>query len=393
MSSAPARERGSPKDFRAKALGKKGQMQTSIQKENLMKLLSNSKFIKIFTLAAGILLLLAAGLVLIFDPFYHYHGSLPGLKAVVTKSEYQCIGTIRNFDYDSVLCGSSTAENYNNHWFDELFGAKTVKAIKSSGTTADLKFYLDEAFETHEIKNIYYSLDLFALDGDPDVNFVNDSMPLYLFDKNPFNDVKYLWNKDVIFEDIPYLIAMNLAGGYDEGTSYNWWQYKTFSKEDTLSHYSRSDEVTSELEKSEYTDRVDKNVGILTEMVENNSDTKFYFMLPPYSMLWWDSVYRSGQLEEYLYARSQIMEWLLPYENVKIYDFQNDSDIILNLDNYMDPVHFSADVNHLMALECSDENSVYRVTMENKDQKLADMENLANQIMEVEILKYYKAKE
>ena len=106
------------------------------------------------------------------------------MKAVVTKSEYQCIGTIRNFSYDSVLAGSSTAENYNNHWFDEAFSCRTVKAIKSSGTCADLKFlYGGSVCDARSEKNVFYSLDLFALDGDPETNFVNDSMPLYLYDK------------------------------------------------------------------------------------------------------------------------------------------------------------------------------------------------------------------
>ena len=50
------------------------------------------------------------------------------LKAVLTKKEYQGIGTIRNFNYDSLLVGSSTAENFNNKWFDEAFDAVTIKA-------------------------------------------------------------------------------------------------------------------------------------------------------------------------------------------------------------------------------------------------------------------------
>lgn len=354
-----------------------------------MKKIPIKKFIKTFALSAALLLLLAGGLVLLFDPFYHYHGPLPGLKAVVTKSEYQCIGTIRNFDYDSVLCGSSTAENYNNRWFDEMFGAKTVKAIKSSGTTADLKFYLDEAFETHAVKNVFYSLDLFALDGDPEENFVNESMPLYLFDENPVNDVKYLWNKDVIFEDIPYMAAMTLIGNYDEGTSYNWWQYKTFSEEDTLLHYSRPEKVKEDEAASEYEERIDANVKILTEMAEKHPETQFYFMLPPYSLLWWDSMDRTGELEKYLYARYAAMTALLSHENVKIYDFQTDENIILNLDNYMDPVHFSADVNHLMALSCGEEDSSYLVTEENCEGRLEGMEVLAQRILEEEIQKYF----
>ena len=218
----------------------------------------NSKWIRRFAVWTAALLAAIAAVVVIFDPFYHFHGPLPGMKAVVTKSEYQCIGTIRNFSYDSVLAGSSTAENYNNHWFDEAFSCRTVKAIKSSGTCADLKFYMDEAFATHDLKNVFYSLDLFALDGDPETNFVNDSMPLYLYDKNPFNDVKYLFNKDVLFEDIPYLLAMNFSG-YDDGMSYNFWQYKTFSEEEARKHYEQSEEIAPMQEPSEWQARVEEN--------------------------------------------------------------------------------------------------------------------------------------
>lgn len=347
------------------------------------------KFIRCFALAAAIFLFLAAAVIVIFDPFYHYHGPVFGLKAVVTKSEYQCIGTVRNFKYDSVLCGSSTAENYNNHWFDEAFNAKTVKAIKSSATTADLKYYLEEAFATHEVKNIFYSLDLFALDGDPDTNFVNDSMPLYLFDHNIFNDVKYVLNKDVLFEDVPYMLAMNLTGEYDEGTSYNWWQYKSFSEEEALSHYERSGEIQQSLTEEEYCRRVDGNLDLIEQMVMEHPEVNFYFFLPPYSLLWWDSVSRSGQLDEYLYARKQIFSRLTEHENVNVCDFQSEDEIVLNLDNYMDPVHFSADVNHFMVEEAAKKDSDYWVTKENGENKLLQMEALTKRILEEEIDNYF----
>ena len=82
-------------------------------------------------------------LVIVFDPFYQYHEPLPGLKAVLTDKEYQCIGTLRTFDYDALIVGSSVCENYNDHWFDEGFDCKTIKAIRSYGATADLCYLLD----------------------------------------------------------------------------------------------------------------------------------------------------------------------------------------------------------------------------------------------------------
>ena len=79
------------------------------------------KFIKSFFIRSAVLLILIIGLVVVFDPFYQYHKPLPGLKSVLTDKEYQCVGTLRNFDYDSLIVGSSVCENYNNNWFSEGF--------------------------------------------------------------------------------------------------------------------------------------------------------------------------------------------------------------------------------------------------------------------------------
>lgn len=44
----------------------------------------------------------------------------------------------------------------------------------------------------------------------------------------------------------------------------------------------------------EYKEFVDGNVELLVKRVEQHPDTMFYFFYPPYSMLWWDNMYRSG---------------------------------------------------------------------------------------------------
>jgi len=204
------------------------------------------KFIKHFLIQVSILLALAALLVIVIDPFFHYHAPISPLKAVVTKAEYQCVGTIDHFAYDSILLGSSVAENFNNRWFDEAFGCKTIKGIKESGTTADLIYYLERAYESHEISNVFYSLDLFALCADTEPTMLAENMPLYLYNENPLDDVKYVWNKAVIFEHIPYMAAMSFIGDYDEGMSYNWGQYKTFSAADTVNRYNRPREKQEE---------------------------------------------------------------------------------------------------------------------------------------------------
>ena len=91
------------------------------------------RFLRRFALRTLALLAAVIGIVALFDPFYQYHAPLPGLKAVLTDKEYQCIGSLRTFDYDALIVGSSVCENYNNHWFDEGFDCTAIKAIRSYG--------------------------------------------------------------------------------------------------------------------------------------------------------------------------------------------------------------------------------------------------------------------
>ena len=194
-------------------------------------------------------------------------------------------------------------------------------------------------------------------------------------------------NKDVIFEDIPYMLAETFLDDYDEGTSYNWAQYKTFSKEEALSHYDRPEEIAPMKAEEEYKEFVDGNVELLVKRVERHPDTMFYFFYKPYSMLCWDNMYRSGELEQVMYASGTSAERLLGYENVRMYYFQNDRDIILDLDQYMDPVHFTAEINQYMVEQRKEDN--YRLTEENYREELDKMRKLVEEIREKEIKKYF----
>lgn len=350
--------------------------------------LKQKKFLKNFIWQSGLLLVLVGAAVVLIDPFFHFHAPIGSLKAVVTKAEYQCIGTVRNFDYDSIVLGSSVAENYNNRWFDEAFGGTTIKGIKSSAATVDLVYYLKEAFEAKKdagLKNVYYSMDLFALTADAERVFPDESLPLYLYNKNPLDDVQYLWNKDVVFEHIPYLFAMTYLDDYDEGTSYNWWQYKVFGEKEALKHYSRPETVAPMMAEADYKENVDKNIALLEELVKVHPETTFRFVYPPYSMLWWDSAYLKGETEQNLYAAEAAMERLLPYENVEMYYFQNDEALITNLDNYMDAVHFSMEISRNMVEWMKD--GEYRLTLQNYQEEIGKMRKLSEKIEE-EYMKY-----
>jgi len=334
------------------------------------------------------LLLVCALVVVIFDPFYHYHGPIFGMTPVLTDKEYQCVGTLRNFDYQGLIVGSSVAENNNNSWYEEDFGCDTViKAIRSYGATADLCYLLDVAFEEHDPEYVFYSIDTTSLSASPEPTYETTGSPTYLYDKNPFNDYTYLWNKDVLFKKIPYMLVQSLFAGYDDNLSYNWEEGKVFSEEAMLSHYARSSTISEMKKEDAYIDNLTANINLLTTEVENHPDTNFKFFFPAYSILFWDSAYRSGDSDAYLYNEKMAIKALLQYDNVEVYYFKDNEEITSNLNNYMDTLHFTSEINHYMeeqmaAGEC-------RVTEDTVDALFESMHEYVDKI-ENELVKYYE---
>ena len=344
------------------------------------------KFLKQFFTASVILLLACVLAVVVFDPFFQYHKPLKGLKAVLTDKEYQCVGSLKTFDYDSVIAGSSVSENYNNGWFDQGFGCKSIKAIRSYGATADLCYLLDIAFDHQDLKYVFYNLDPSALEADPETTYELPGCPVYLYDDNYVNDLRYWLNKGVLMEKIPYLIANSLMGDYDENNSYNWAQWKEFNSDMILGLYIRKPSVSEMKPRDYYEDLLRKNLDMLTDRITAHPETEFYIFVPPYSMLWWDNIYREGDTEAYLYNMEQAMKTLLAYENVKMFYFQNDREIITDLENYMDILHFSPEINRYI---CDSLIAGKRqVNSENYAEEIRSMRDLAYETVEKLVLPY-----
>lgn len=337
-------------------------------------------------MGSGILLFLCVLAVIVFDPFFQYHKPLKGLKAVLTDKEYQCVGSLKTFDYDSVIAGSSVSENYNNGWFDQGFGCKSIKAIRSYGATADLCYLLDIAFEHQNLKYVFYNLDPSALVADAETTYELTGCPMYLYDDNYINDVEYWLNKGVLMEKIPYLIANSLIGDYDENNSYNWAQWKEFNSDMILGLYIRKPSISEMKPEYYYEDILRQNLDLLTSRISAHPETEFYVFVPPYSMLWWDNIYREGDTEAYLYNMEQAMKTLLSYKNVKMFYFQNDREIITNLENYMDILHFSPEINHYICESLIE--GKHRISPENYIQNIREMRDLAYETVEKLVLPY-----
>ena len=174
-----------------------------------------------------------------FDPFYQYHEPFFGWEAVLNDRDNQMPGTIRNFQYDSVLAGSSVAENFDSAFLDEAYDCRTLKVIRASGSMADLLYYLEMAQEEKELENVFWCLDLFALNASTEVTLYGENTPRYLHTESFLDNIPYLYNKEVLLEKIPFMLAYGHEGMNTGGNAYNWARGKEFSAARALSAYER----------------------------------------------------------------------------------------------------------------------------------------------------------
>ena len=331
----------------------------------------------VLCLAGG--LVAAAVMVFCIDPFYHYHDAWFGLPVVLENAVYQTSGAARNFDYDSVIIGTSMTENFHAKWFDEEMGWDTVKLSYSGARTDDLKAILEQIYSKKESpKHIVMDVNAYQLTVDPDSAYA--VRPAYLYDQQFITDVSYLYNQDV------YLASMNrvldkLTGRESNlDDAYTWEEEEHFGKDKTLlaeqkTRVSLEESIKAGMQQASL-DICDHNLDNILPFIEAHPETDFYIFYPPYSMLYWEQEIMKGNLEQMITVYGRSIERLLQYDNVKIFYFQNEKEIISNLDNYRDSTHFRPEYNRYIC-QCmkSGENLV---TGENYQEQLQDMYEYAN---------------
>lgn len=296
--------------------------------------------------AAGMLALVA--LVVWVDPFFQYHDKRENFPYRVDNQASQNPGIAKNFAYDSVITGSSMSLTMDTDDFREYCGDNTVKLTYNGSLTKDISYILKVIFENRpDVKRVYYTLDPLC--------YLEDSgesahdIPTYLYDKNIFNDVSYVFNKDVLLD---YVLEPMLLGQNTVDWSYLYgdkFQPETCSKDTVLASYTRP-EPLQEIPTAEECiglAKVNLERNILP-YIEQHPDTEFVIYVAPYSMLFWDMLLCEGRTEPFFEEAKYLTERFLALDNVRMFFFVNQEEIVTNLDNYCDMVHFHPRISTFM---------------------------------------------
>ena len=302
---------------------------------------------------AGFLGIFLAGLagcmalVIWVDPFFQYHKPLAWFPYLVDNQVNQNPGLAKHMDYDGILIGSSMTASFNTDWFEELMGMKTQKLSYNGSYPKDLSNIMQLVFDAKgdQVAAVYMAVDQSTFSADPE----ETKFPVtdYLYDDNVFNDVPYLLNKDVLLDYILRPLA-DRKDASDWAELYKpWWTDEYYNKANVLMYYEAAEEKQEEeaLAADYFKDAVEENLQKnILPYIEAHPETEFYIFYPPYSILFWNDVTREKELEAVIGRLEYMTERLLNYENVHVFNFLGKEDIICNLNNYADYMHYHKNV-------------------------------------------------
>lgn len=332
---------------------------------------------KTWVIGWGILVLFLFGgigsLVYKVDPFIHYHApDTTTYYYELNNERSQNDGICKYFAYDALITGTSMTENFKTSEFDEIFGVTSIKVPYSGGSYKEINDNLKNALSHNsELKIILRGLDMGKFfDESNKMRYDLGTYPTYLYDDNPYNDVNYLFSKDIIFNRVyPMILASedeNFTPGVTSFDDYSRWQYSfTFGKNTVY-----PDEIKSELpgepvhltesQKETIRENISQNVTSLAEQYPN---VEFYYFFPPYSTFWWKGMIETGTVYSQIEAEKYIIELILEHDNIHLFSFNSRTDIITNLNNYKDIMHYGQWINSIMLKWMHDGD--YQLTWDN----------------------------
>lgn len=279
-------------------------------------------------------LVFIAGIVFIIDPYVRYRKPFYSKTVGATGNPALYPGILRNYEYDSLILGTSMAQNFRVKEANEIFNANFINVAQSGASTEDTLRIFNSS-NKNNVKNVIMSLDISSFNTAGTNTLKYD----YMFNEVSIADYKYLLNMDTFIQILRIATKPN-KNPYELG----YWAndgYK-FSKEEvmkTIPKISKEKKFEIENMKKRYNETIKL-------MIEENPQIQFYFFFPPYSILMYKTL--GVDFEDFIDFKKYVVNELLVFQNVAVYDFQSEKKITHNLDLYKDYTHYSADINTFM---------------------------------------------
>lgn len=282
-------------------------------------------------------LLVIVGAVVIVDPYQQYRKS----DVFIHNQRLENPGIAKHHDYDAVIVGSSMAMNHYPSQIDSLFGWNTINLTTMGGTDEDYKLLFPYLVAQKKVKYMIWGVDFFSFYR-PTTAFLSEP---YLYDDVWWNDYPYWLNYSSCKNVVNKL--KNRDNTIIRDSIYHFMSPS--GKEYLLKYYER-DNNEKYFAKDDFSQMKQRFHDMETKVMPILHDIDVYIYFPPYSILEFKMFEQYGYWKQVLDFKQYMIDILLKYPNVKLYDFQKE-EFICNLDEYMDLQHHSHVYNKRI-IEC-----------------------------------------
>lgn len=329
------------------------------------------------------ILVLTGALTVYVDPYLHYHSPRTDRFYYQLESErYDNDGILRNCAYDAVIVGSSMMENFRSTLMDTLFSCRSVKVPSSGATLNESANLLKTALRNQpELRYVVRGLDMSCMDEEPEqLTYNMGSYPTYLYNDDLLDDAYYIFNRDAFYDSArmmmdalrgqqPGIINMDEYCSWRTGVHYGKNVAICRTEQEP---YENADQVELTQERRE---RVIYNMQQkIISLAQEYPDTTFYYFLTPYSAAWWGDQRQNGQLQAQLEMEELVIRQLLPCKNIRLFSWNTVEELIFDLRNYKDRIHYGYWVNDWMLKAMAAGEGL--LTQENADSYMTRERNL-----------------
>ena len=287
------------------------------------------------------------------DPFHVFRerDSLAAGISVFRSERFINPGLMRHRAYDGLIVGTSMVQNFRPSQVGSAFGGAFLNVGMGGSSLKEQAAVISAAEELGRAPSkILWGLDMRTWAADPGAPIDPSVFPTYLYEDDWLGVAKnYLLSKDI------FLLSWSAFGRtsipIDVDNLYRWstggYVFACESVQRTYQDGALEGASPAVLQQA-----ATLQVGVTIEpIVAAYPQTTFYLFIPPYSSA---EFFRLGEnapgvleaLEPFAVA---LMELAVRHKNVRLYDFRTQWSIVTDLDLFKDGLHYSPEVNDLMA--------------------------------------------
>ncbi len=304
------------------------------------------EWVKALPLTLFIFTLSIIGINYTVDPLQQFRiSSFYPIYFSLRQQRYLNPGLAKNYDYESLILGTSHANNFSLPEIEkELSFKKAIKFTIAGASAYEERRLLQLAIRHKSPKNIFYGLDVLAFAGNPVRK--HSSFPEYLYEESIVDSLIYLLKFDTTkrsFQAIikPYTEKNTLKFRFDYMYEDHYAENDKFAKALMLNHPNAISQDKKIYSFKIFKQSFDENI---LNIIRSTPEVNYTIFYPPYSILAYQKMNERGILEDVLKFKKYIYKSLNPLPNVVLYDFQIAKEVTHNLNNYKDYTHYHRDI-------------------------------------------------